>query len=110
MAEVPHQSYTDAQLDGYACIECGERGGVMFAAGYGPRGQLFQHDTCPSPAHRSDERPCAELEQPELVVIRAALLEVDTRARLNGEYVEHPDSLLPKVMRKLDAELEARDG
>jgi hypothetical protein len=46
------QSYTDAQLDGYACIKCGERGGVMVPAGDGPRGQLFQHETCPSPDQR----------------------------------------------------------
>jgi hypothetical protein len=50
VAELPDHTYTDAQLDGFACIDCGEQGGAMVPAGEGPRGQLFRHRSHQYPA------------------------------------------------------------
>lgn len=36
----------EAQLDGRACIRCGERDGALEVAGVGERGQVFEHAEC----------------------------------------------------------------
>jgi hypothetical protein len=37
---------TDAQLDGFGCVTCADVAAVMYQIGIGPRGQLFQCDSC----------------------------------------------------------------
>ncbi len=36
------QRLTDRQIDGYACIRCGDEPIRMIPVGFGPRGQLFE--------------------------------------------------------------------
>jgi hypothetical protein len=44
MTPLPPQSYSDDQLDGLACAQCGGRGGAMVPLpDDGPRGQMFVH-------------------------------------------------------------------
>ena len=49
-------TFTDAQLDGWACIKCGIDLHTMaksYSIGYGPRGQLFACRDHASPADRA---------------------------------------------------------
>jgi hypothetical protein len=53
-SEPSDHGYSDDQLDGLACVDCGERGGPMVPLPEdGPRGQLFRHlDDCRPDAER----------------------------------------------------------
>jgi hypothetical protein len=44
----PTREFTDAQLDGRACLHCGGVNGPMIPLGYGPHGQVFAHQGCRS--------------------------------------------------------------
>ena len=42
------EGFTPAQVEGVACIECGEYTEPMVPAGRGPLGQLVRHEACGS--------------------------------------------------------------
>lgn len=95
MAELPHQTYTDAQLDGYACIDCGEQGDVMVPAGEGPRGQLFRHES------HQNNRPAMPVRY--LVLLEDLERRVGQYAAAGAAYVyaESPQRAAEEVARAL---------
>jgi len=69
----PDRHYSNRQLDGFACIECGAEPAVMRPAGIGPRGQLFHCATHP------EYRP--ELTQAEINALEQTVYDAEDAGR-----------------------------
>ncbi len=72
-------TFTDAQLDGWACVKCGTDLRTIpksYFIGYGPRGQLFACPDHASPADRAlmrgEDSPMTNKPVPPAISVRAS--------------------------------------